>query len=468
MSRYDLVQTDGLISPPADSGGGASGDLALSTGGLATRSDLNAQSLTATATGGTSPLSYSWSATRPDGTASTSEFTPNATTQNPTFTPARVGLYSVTCTVTDSASTPLTASSTQAKTVGTALSASITGLSNTSTLSQQTLGVNVTGGTGSPTYSWQCTKPDGNTSTAEFSSTTAAAPNFTPANVGLHAVRCTVTDSSSATALAESTAKTGTASSAGTLVQVDDLTGWTKWAGESTDNSWLGSNWNQYGTSTPGTGGADISLSGGVFTFSDSAEPSSALNQPFECFGYISPASYLSAIDTTKPGTWNLFLEVTSDQSNSDARTMIGVAFVSRSYDGAAYDSTNNQGFAGFVYIANNGVNKDKTWNFSGYANGSLTAGGDGNYGVNARVAFSAFASGEGTPQFLQSQLYDGSSPSTNENRIATSNTTAPIDRFSLDDDVRLVIYMGRLNTGPGGASSISCKLYWSYTAGGV
>jgi hypothetical protein len=454
---------------PTDTGGGGTGDLTLTTGGFAARADLNAQNLTASASGGTAGYTYAWSCIRPNGSASTAEFTPNASAQNPTFTPARVGLYAITCTVTDSTSgSALTASSTQAKNVGTLLGPAITGLANSAGLTGQVLGVNVTGGTGSPTYAWACTRPDNTTSTSEFSSTTSATPTFTPASVGLHAVRVTVTDSSSTAVTTESTAKTGTGSSAGSLVQIDDLTGWTKWAGESTDNAWLGTGWNQFGTATPGTGAANIVLNAGVFTFSDADEPSGALNQPGECFGYVSPASYLSSIDTTKPGTWNLFLEVTSDQTNADARAMIGVGFVSRAYDGADYDSTNNQGFAGFVYIANNGVNKDKSWNFSGYANGSLQAGGDGNYGVNARVAFSAFASGEGTPQYLQSQLYDGTTPTTNESRVATSNTTAPIQRFATDNDVRLVIYMGRLATGPGGASSISCKLYWSYTTGGV
>ena len=466
MSRYDLVQTDGLISPPADSGGGGAGDLSISTSGLAARSDLNQQSLSSTVTGGTTPYTYSWSATRPDGTTSTTEFS-DAAVAAPNFTPARVGLYAVTCTVTDSAGTPLTASSTQSKSVGTALSASITGLSDSSTLSAQTLGVNVTGGTGSPTYSWQCTRPNNSTSTTEFSSTSASAPDFTPANVGLHAVRVTVTDSSSTAVTAESTAKLGTTSSAGSLVQVTDLSGWTKWSGQSCDNAWLGSNWNQYGTSTPGTGGADISISGGVFTFSDTSEPSSALNQPQECFGYISPSGYLSDISTSQPGTWNLFIEVTSDQSLADARSMVGVAFASEGYDGANNNATNLTAFAGVVLSLEWNANKDKTWNLSGYSNGSLTAGGDGDYNANARVAFSAFASGLGTPQFLQSQLYDGSSPGTNEPRVSTANETGSIAKFSQHDDVRLVIYMGRLSTGPGGASSFSAKIYWSYTAGG-
>ena len=466
MSRYDLVQTDGLISPPAESGGGGAGDLSISTSGLAARSDLNQQSLSSTVTGGTTPYTYSWSATRPDGTTSTTEFS-DAAVAAPNFTPARVGLYAVTCTVTDSAGTPLTASSTQSKSVGTALSASITGLSDSSTLSAQTLGVNVTGGTGSPTYSWQCTRPDNSTSTTEFSSTTASAPDFTPANVGLHAVRVTVTDSSSTAVTTESTAKLGTTSSAGSLVQVTDLTGWTKWAGQNCDSAWLGPNWNQYGTSTPGTGGADISLSGGVFTFSNDDKPSSALNQPQECFGYVSPSGYLSGVLTNKPGSWNLFIEVTSDATLADSQTLIGLAFVSRSYDGSNYVNTSSPAFSGVVLGQEWDVNKDKFWNLTGGSNGSLTTGGDGNYGVNARVAFSAFASGEGSPYYIWSQLYDATNPTVNENRVASSNATAVMGNFATDNDPRLLIYFGRLTTGASGANSVSVKLYWSYAVGG-
>ena len=457
-----------VFRPEASGGGGATGDLALTTGGFATRSDLNAQNLTASASGGTAGYTYAWTCVRPDGSASTSEFS-SASAQNPIFTPARVGLYAVTCTVTDSSGTPLTATSTQSKTVGTVLGASITGLANSSTLSAQALGVNVTGGTGSPAYSWQCTRPDNTTSTSEFSSTTSATPTFTPANVGLHAVRVTVTDSSSTAVTAESSAKTGTASSAGTLVQVDDLTGWTKFSGANIDNAWLGANWNQYGTSTPGTGGADISLSGGVFTFSDTAAPNVVCNQPQECFGYISPSGYLSGISTTKPGAWNLFLEITTDASLANSRTMIGVAFVSRSYDGSVYSSgVNNQAFSGFVLVQEQTTNADKFWNLSGGANGSLTAGGSGDYNANARLAFSAFVSGEGCPFYMQSQLYDASNPALNENRVATSNEAGPMPNFAVDDDVRLAIFMGRLNTGAQGANSVSAKIYWSYAAGGV
>ena len=80
---------------PTAAGGGGTGDLALTTGGLAARSDLNAQNLTASASGGTAGYTYAWTCVRPDGSASTSEFTPNATAQNPTLTPDSHGVKKV-------------------------------------------------------------------------------------------------------------------------------------------------------------------------------------------------------------------------------------------------------------------------------------------------------------------------------------------------------------------------------------
>ena len=57
---------------------------------------------------------------------------------------------------------------------------------------------------------------------------------------------------------------------------------------------------------------------------------------------------------------------------------------------GSNYVNTSSPAFAGVVLGQEWDANKDKFWNLTGGSNGSLTTGGDGNYGVNARVAFSA------------------------------------------------------------------------------
>ena len=457
-----------IISRPASGGGG--GGVTPVTGsvsGFATRSDLNAQSLSVSPSGGTAPYSYSWSSVRPDGTSSTSEFdVTNAASVS--FTPERVGLYSVSCVITDSAGSPQNLTVSATAKVGSDLSVSLGGFATTTDLAAQSLTSTPTNGTGGYSYAWTVTKPDGTSGAALLSSTTDQNPTLTPTAAGLHSVSVTVTDSSSQTATASASRDLGTGVVPAPVInQVTDITGWTKWAGQSCDNSWLGPNWNQYGTSTPGTGGADISFSGGVFTFSNDDKPSGALNQPQECFGYVSPSGYLSGVLTNKPGSWNLFIEVTSDATLADSQTLIGLAFVSRSYDGSNYVNTSSPAFSGVVLGQEWDANKDKFWNLTGGSNGSLTTGGDGNYGVNARVAFSAFASGEGSPYYIWSQLYDGTNPAVNETRVASSNTTAVMDNFATDNDPRLLIYFGRLTTGASGANSVSVKLYWSYAVGG-
>lgn len=442
MSRYDLVQTDGLIAPAADSGGGASGDLALSTGGLAARSDLNAQSLTATGTGGTTPLTYSWSATRPDGTASTSEFTPNATTQNPTFNPARVGLYSVTCTVTDSAGTPLTASSTQAKTVGTALSAAISGFSNATDLAQQTVTATPSGGVSPYSYAWTCTRPDGTSSTSEFSSTSASNPNFTPASAGLHVVRCTVTDSASTSAIATGSANVGTGSpTVGSRVQLTSLSGWTAVEGPNTQSAWVS--------------GAAITESSGVFTFADAERAvGTALNQPQEMKVYYSPASELAAVDFTgTPGVLQLRMEAQGSNALAGAKQYILFGIIDSAYSG----SSTTDWVYGFI------TNEDS----SGKSRGGVCMGNDA-----ASVSQTSSANNNGQ-EILDCMIYINVDGDPDENvgnffqgttlqtRVLQSNVQV---QFSANNDARLVLGIGRAHNGSVGGCSSTWKFYWSYS----
>ena len=169
---------------------------------------LAAQGLTASVAGGFGAYTYAWTAVQPDGDTSTTEF---STTSGSTtlFTPAAVGLYSVTCTVTDQSTSPLTASSTQSKVIGTDLSATISGLSGSLSITSQHLTASATGGTGSYSYSWSVVRPDNTIGTSEFSSTTAISTVFTVTQKGLNVVRCRVTDSSAAIVTATSSAKIG-------------------------------------------------------------------------------------------------------------------------------------------------------------------------------------------------------------------------------------------------------------------
>lgn len=462
MSRYDLVQTDGLIAPAADSGGGASGDLALSTGGLATRSDLNAQSLTATATGGTAPLSYSWSATRPDGTVSTSEFTPNATTQNPTFTPARVGLYSVTCTVTDSAGTPLTASSTQAKTVGTALSLSFSGYATTTDLSQQSLTATAAGGVGSYSYAWSCIKPDGSSSTAEFSDAAVSNPNFTPASAGLHVVTCTVTDGASDTASDTQSKDLGTGiTQIGVRQQLNDLTGWTSFNGSATNAQF------QAATS--------ITASSGTFTLAWSnlvdaggldSYPTYTLNAPKELgIGYYSPASILSSVpfDGT-PGVLTLRIEqasavVATDTGGADTP---GEIFLFYGITNGPYNGSDTA--VDFFHIGVgldlNTTNSVKPYVGAGGETASLSAGttrspspdGSGIYDLHIMI------NRAGNPVAGTNFTHYGATAFARDLSISTTATS----QFAVTDDTRLFVGLGCTPSIAHNAS-VTCRLYWSY-----
>ncbi len=187
-------------------------DFSLTTAGLAATSSLAPQNLTATPVSGSGVYSFSWSATRPDGSTSTSEFN-NATTQNPTFTPLRVGLYSVTCTATDTSTPALTASSTQAKFIGEELSVTISGIQTTSSMSGQDVTASATGGSGSYTYLWSAVLPPGNTSSVNYSNFSSSplsqSATFTPTIPGLHVLRVQVADQASNVFVATSSVSLG-------------------------------------------------------------------------------------------------------------------------------------------------------------------------------------------------------------------------------------------------------------------
>ena len=186
------------------SSGGGAGDLFLTASGLGPAGNLDTQSLTATAVGGTSPLAFSWKAVRPDGSNSTAEFD-NAAIQNPTFTPSRVGLYTVTCTVSDDATHKLSASHPQSAFVGTALAGKITssagGAIDTTDFTTQELTASQTGaGTGGESYVWEVLRPDGTSGSTEYSSFSTSPLSqsciFTPAQKGIHVHSVRMTDSS--------------------------------------------------------------------------------------------------------------------------------------------------------------------------------------------------------------------------------------------------------------------------------
>jgi hypothetical protein len=209
-----VVDSSGVSSTVTASAalGVTGSDLSLTTAGLAATSSLEPQNLTATVVSGAAPFTFSWVSTQPDGEEVTSEFD-DATTQNPVFSPTRVGLYSVNCTVIDSSVPALTASSAQAAFIGVELAATITGTQQTSSMAAQDLTASATGGTGSYTFQWSAIQPPGFTGSTgldNFSTDPLSqSVTFTPSIPGLHVFRVTITDSSSETFIATSSVSIG-------------------------------------------------------------------------------------------------------------------------------------------------------------------------------------------------------------------------------------------------------------------
>lgn len=444
-------------------GGGATGDLALVTGGLAARSDLNPQNLTANATGGTAGYTYAWTCTRPDGSASTSEFTPNASAQNPTFTPARVGLYAVTCTVTDSTSgTPLTASSTQSKTVGTVLSVAIGGLANSATLAAQSLTATPTGGTGSPTYSWSCIRPNNTSSTTEFTpNATTQNPNFTPASSGLHKVQCVITDSSSATATANVTADVGTGIINYPRNQLVDLTGWTKFTGALANA--------QFATA------AAITANSGTFTFGYSNlldpsgnpdDPVATLNAPKEygC-GYYSPASILDSVPFDRPGVLTIRLEQASvgTGTSTSGQSVDGKMFVAVGICNGPYNGNDNTvDFYSMLLYTNFSGGNFKPYVSAGNETASNTTGATRTASPAGTGVVDLFImiNNSGNPTASVNYSHYGSTSFPRDTTVSASGT----DQFAVTDDTRMWVAIGSHSTSTAQSASQDFRIYWSYS----
>lgn len=161
-----------------------------------------AVSFTGSATGGTTPYSYSWNFG--DGSAP-------STAQNPSHTYSSAGTYTATLTVTDSSSPVKTATATVTITVsaiGNPLAASA---SANPTSGQTPLSVSFTGTAtgGTPPYSYSWNFGDGSTSTAQN-------PSHTYSSAATFTATLTVTDSSSPVKTAQSSVSITASPIAGT------------------------------------------------------------------------------------------------------------------------------------------------------------------------------------------------------------------------------------------------------------
>lgn len=173
-----------------------------------TQDTLNAVSTTVTPSGAVGSVTYSAALAKP---STSSASVSGGTTTTPSFTPDKVGGYTLVVTATDAAGRE--AKATRYLQVGTAaLSVSIAAISNQTT---PTGTINcdstVTGAVGSVVYAWTGTKSDG--TAVSFSDATAADPAVTLSindRPGVYTVAVTVTDAAGRTATATRTFRVGT------------------------------------------------------------------------------------------------------------------------------------------------------------------------------------------------------------------------------------------------------------------
>lgn len=442
-----------IISRPASGGGG--GGVTPVTGsvsGFATRSDLNAQSLSVSPSGGTAPYSYSWSCVRPDGTSSTSEFdVTNAASVS--FTPERVGLYSVSCVITDSAGSPQNLTVSATAKVGSDLSVSLGGFTSTTDLAAQSLTSTPTNGTGGYSYAWTVTKPDGTSGAALLSSTTDQNPTLTPTAKGLHSVSVTVTDSSSQTATASDSRDLGTGiPDIGQRQQITGLAGWTAFTGASCAADF--------------SSNASITESGGEYTLSWSGLSANPVlqNAPKEVIGFYSPASLLQDVDFSgaSAGVLTLRLETQTQAVGTDSggldtpgELMVGIGLCSKPYDG---DDTTVDFVHSYLWMDANAGGASKPYTGGGGETASLNAGTTRTIPGIEILDLNISINADGNPTALQTWLYTSSTTYAQNQGLTVSGTTA----FSSDDDVRFVLMLGS-QPSSARAASVGVRLYWSY-----
>jgi hypothetical protein len=430
-------------------------ELSGAISGLATSATLAAQNLVFTPSGGSgSYTAYAWSAVLPDGTTSSADFSDPAVA-NPTLTPKQIGVYSVSCQVTDS--TAETATISQVVNLGTPLTVSITGFVATTGLTVQTPTANASGGSGSYTYAWSCTKPDGTNGNALLSSTTAVSPTFTPTEAGLHILACVINDGTN-TASDEKNANIGTGVVTFTgQQQIQDLTGWTSFDGGSANPAIDG---------TTGTG--TITPSGGVFTlgWTSTADPSGAGDGMENAIGFYSPAGLLpsDAFTSGKPGVLTLTIEGASaisgtDSGGNDTPAEMYVHFgifdgpfvlassrivcASAQTDLNASSSMRPAVLDGAVTVApQNGSTMTPTANSAAFVQTLVV-------NINAN----------GDPTAYNSLTFD-----TDLNPVQTANprTTGTLNTFSANNDTRFAIAFG-CTTSLARSATGGFRFYWNY-----
>tara|TARA_R100000008_G_C3576515_1_gene165632 strand:- start:292 stop:1713 length:1422 start_codon:yes stop_codon:yes gene_type:complete len=414
---------------------GGAGDLSATLSGLAAATNLNGQNVTCSVLGGTAPLSFSYVATRPDGTTSTSEFSPSASAQNVVFTPARVGLYSVTCTVIDSASPALTASSTLAKFVGQELVAHITsaagGAIDTVAFTAQELTASLTGaGTGGESYLWEALRPDGTSGSTEYAnfstSPLSQSTIFTATQKGVYTHRVSITDSSGENIIVTASADYGTGlATEGEMITVIPNVTYGSWTVVS-------------GAGATATGLFSSSAETGQTNFSLTGRPGNDSKYPGRWIMLQSPVQ--NSFNLNEGGVLTLQMQNMETSAHAtDAEELFAFGISSTDYDGD--DSSVDFAYIGHLGVANSAGSK-VFFRLGAQNQAGNTQGTTNPLEGAVFQAAVTFASG-GIPQHMNATSWEADG--TNTGYGSLSNTQAD---FTNSNDVRFFVAIGADSAG--------------------
>lgn len=256
-----------------------------------TQNTLAAVQTTITPSGG-SVYTYAGTLSAPTGSSAALD---SATTANPSFTPDKPGIYTVTLTATDTAS-GATVTKVRTQEIANPLSiALVSSASSQDTLSAVTETVTPTGGIGTITYSASLTKPTGSASSVSGGTTTS--PSFTPDKAGGYRLTVTATDAAGQTATASRFVEVGTAALSVSITAI-------------------GNNVNR---PTSGTEALACSASGAVGSVTYAwtvTDPSGASVTPADATAASTTIAYTSS---QQPGQWTAIVTVT-DAAGRTAR----------------------------------------------------------------------------------------------------------------------------------------------------
>lgn len=317
-----------------------------------TQNTLAAVQTTITPSGG-SVYTYAGTLSAPTGSSAALD---SATIANPTFTPDKAGIYTVTMTATDTAS-GATVTKVRTQEVGTAaLSVSITAIGNNAsrpTSGTEALACSASGAVGSVTYAWTVTDPSGASVTPADATAASTTIAYTSSQQpGQWTAIVTVTDAAGRTARAAELWTTGGMPTATSLRGIYGyLSGGVLYGQEQV---LIGSDWVDIGSpvafTTETNGG--VTLSGTTYTIPSGLAASTATQScPDE--RYIAFSSFSATLQglVAAGNVWRLEIGETSIEAVEYARWGVAVTSAAGSFDSGTENGYSVRiGYEGGVY----------------------------------------------------------------------------------------------------------------------